>query len=66
MSTVYKKCILNDASIVPGYAAKQAEDRKLPADKNSVAPVSTIHGGDHLFVPFSLEDGGRIDGEPVA
>ena len=66
VSTVYRNCILQEASTVPGYAAKQAEDRKLLADKNSAAPVSTMHGGDHVFVPFSVEDGGRIGAHGLA
>jgi len=40
--------------------SKQAEDRKLYADKSSVEHVSIVHGGPHIMVPFALEDGGRL------
>ena len=26
----------------------------------SCTPVSSVHGGDHVLVPFSMEDGGRF------
>ena len=39
---------------------RQAEDRKFDADKSSVEPVASIHGGPHVLVPFVLEDGGRL------
>ena len=51
---------LQQVSIVLGYAAKQAEDRKFYTDKSSVEPVASIHGGPHVLVPFALEDGGRL------
>ena len=33
-----------------------------------MSPVSTVlvHGWDHVFVPFSLEDGGRIGANGLA
>ena len=58
---MYWNGILHYAGTVPGYnAAKQAEDTQLQADKASLSAVSTMHGGDHVFVPFAMEDGGRI------
>ncbi len=45
---------------VPGFAAKQAEDRKFKADADSLYPVSIKHGGRHRLIPFAMEDGGRI------
>ena len=35
MTTVYRNTVLKKVATVPGYAAKQAEDRKLLADKAS-------------------------------
>ena len=33
MTTVYKNTVLEAVATVPGYAAKQAEDKKFLADK---------------------------------
>ncbi len=30
------------------------------ADKSSERPVAHVHGGLHTFVPFAVEDGGRL------
>ncbi len=46
--------------MVPGFAAKQAEDRKFKSDAASPKPVATSHGGKHTFVPFAVEDVGRL------
>ena len=38
-----------------------AEDRKFYNDKKSSHPVSRKYGGgDHVFVPFAMEDGGTL------
>ena len=60
MTTVYRNTVLKKVATVPGYAAKQAEDRKFLADKASSQPISAIHGGPHILVPFAVEDGGRL------
>ncbi len=54
--TVYRNTILRSASIVPGYAAKQAEDRKFQAGRASSQPIVAIHGPPHLG---PICDGGR-------
>jgi hypothetical protein len=56
VTIVYRTTVLHQVSTIPGYAAKQAEDRKFDADKSSVEPVASIHGGPHVLVPFALED----------
>ena len=43
-------------------AAKLAEDKKFGTDKASCSPVSSVHGGDHVFSPLAVEDGGRLAG----
>ena len=40
--------------------AKLAEDKKFKADELSSQPISCKHGGDHVFVPFAMEDGGTL------
>jgi hypothetical protein len=60
VTTVYRNTVFHQVSTIPGYAAKQAEDRKFYADKSSAEPVASIHGGPHVLVPFALEDGGRL------
>jgi hypothetical protein len=60
LTTVYKNNVLEKVVTVPGYVAKQAEDIKLLADRTSTQPISGIHGGPHILVPFALEDGGRL------
>ena len=35
VTTVYRNTVLREATSVPGYAAKQAEDRKFYADMTS-------------------------------
>ncbi len=60
LTTVYKNTILEKVATIPGFAAKQVEDKKLQADRASAHPISGIHGGPHILVPFALEDGGRL------
>ncbi len=51
---------LRETLTTPGYAAKQAHDMKLYADKASAESVSTAHGGSHVLVLFTMEDEGRL------
>ena len=60
MTTVYKNTMLEKVAMVPGFAAKQAEDRNFLADKTSTRPISVVHGGPHILVPFAIEEGGRL------
>ena len=60
MTTVYRNTVLEKVATIPGFAAKQAEDKKLFADKTSTQPISAVHGGPHILVPFAIEDGGRL------
>jgi hypothetical protein len=60
MTTVYLNTVLTKVATIHGYAAKQAEDRKFLANKTSRQPISTLHGGPHILVPFAIEDGGRL------
>jgi len=60
VTTVYRNSIFSKVASIPGYAAKQVEDKKLKADADSPNPVSMCHGGQHTLVPFAMEDGGRI------
>ena len=45
MTTAYRNTVLEKVAAVPGYAAKQAEDRKFLAGKSSGQPISAVHGG---------------------
>ena len=60
VTTVYRNTILTKVAAIPGFAAKQVEDKKFKADVDSANPVSTVHGGRHMHIPFAMEDGGRI------
>ena len=64
--TVYRNTILSATSLIPGHVAKLAEDKKFKADEPdevSSQPVSCKHdGGDHVLVPFAMEDGGTLLG----
>ena len=60
ITTTYKNIVLERVATVPGYAAKQGEDRKFMADKTSRQPISAMHGGPHILVPLVIEDGGRL------
>ena len=60
MTTMYRDTVLEKVATFPGYATKQAEDRKFVADKTSRRPISTVHGGPHILVPFAIEDGDRL------
>jgi len=60
MTTVYRNTVLEKVATVPGYAAKQVEDRKSLAGRTSSQPISATHGGPHILAPFAIEDGGRL------
>ena len=60
MTTVYRNTMLEKVATVPGFAAKHAKDRKFLADRTSSQPISVVHGGPHILVPFAIEDGGRL------
>jgi hypothetical protein len=60
VTTVYMNFILSRAAAVPGFAARQVENTKFKADNTLAHPISVAYGGRHTFVPFAIEDGGRI------
>jgi hypothetical protein len=60
VTTVYKNTVLQQVANIPGYAAKQAEDKKFLADMTSSQPIAASHGGQHVLVPFAMEDGGSL------
>ena len=60
VTTMYRNKVLHKVASIPGYATKQAEDKKLLADRTSSHPIATPHGGPHVLVPFAMEDGGRL------
>jgi hypothetical protein len=39
---------------------KHDDNKKILADMNSTEPIVSIHGGQHVKVPFAIEDGGRL------
>jgi hypothetical protein len=57
---MYRNTVLEKVATVPGFAAKQVEDRKLLADRTSAQPIYGINGGPHILAPFAMEDGGRL------
>jgi hypothetical protein len=60
VTIVYSTTILAKVASIPEFAAKQVEDKKFKADADFANPVSTINGGRHRFIPFAMEDGGKI------
>ncbi len=61
VTTVYSNTVLQKVETIPGFAAKQVEDKKFRADADSIHPLSAQHGGRHRFNPlFAMEDGGMI------
>ncbi len=60
VTIVYMNSVLSKVDVIPGFAAKQVEDKKFKADKDSLHPVSVVHGGRHMLILFVMEDGGRI------
>jgi len=54
MTTMYKNTVMEKVAMVPGYAAKQTEDRKFLADKTSRQPFFAVNGGPHILVPFAV------------
>ncbi len=57
---VYMNTCLREGVVIPGYANKQADARKLYADRASPKPFSSTRGGPHVLVPFATEDGVRL------
>jgi len=60
ITSVYRNSILSRVAAILGFAAKQAEDRKFKVDADSPKPVAATNGSSHTFVPFVVEDGGRM------
>jgi len=61
VTTVYRNtAFLRQVASIPGYAAKQAEDRKFYANKTCTQPIVAVHGGHHVLVHFAVEGGGRL------
>jgi len=66
VTTVYRNAILREAASVPGYATKQVENRKFYANRTSAQPISAIHGGPYIMVPFAMEDGAHLGAHALA
>ena len=60
MTTIYMNTVLEKVATIPSYATKKAEDKKFQVDRTSNQPISLLHGGPHILVPFAIEDGGRL------
>jgi len=60
VTTVYRISVLDKVASIPGYVAKLVEERKFKKDADSPQPDATAAGGRHTFVPFAMEDGGRL------
>jgi hypothetical protein len=60
VTNVYINTVLQKVATIPGFAAKQAKDKKFKADADSSHSVASQHGGRHKFIPFAMEDGGMI------
>ena len=41
--------MIDSAFVIPSQVDKLSEDRKFSSDNASCSPVSSIHGGDHVF-----------------
>jgi len=52
--------VLHQVANIPGYAAKQAEDRKFLAGMSSKQPIAASNGDQHVLVPFAMADGGIL------
>ena len=66
VTNVYRNSIMSKVAMIPRFAAKKVEDTNLRSDQTSANPISTAHGGRHTFVPFAMEDGGRIGAHGLA
>ena len=60
VTTVYRSTVIDKVASVPGCAAKLVEDRKFKKNADSPQLVAVAVGGRHTFVPFAMEDGGRL------
>ena len=65
-TSLYRSSVFSRTASIPEYVAKQAEDRKFHADYVSAQPISIIHGGPHVLVPFVVEDGARLGAHALA
>ena len=66
VTTVYRNTGIHRVTSIPGYAAKQAEDRNLLADRTSALTIASIHGGPLFLIPFAIKDGGRLGARALA
>jgi hypothetical protein len=60
VTTGYRNTCLRETSSIPSYAAKQAKDKKLYADKASANLASMAQRGPHVLVTFTMKDGRRL------
>jgi hypothetical protein len=60
VTTIYMNSVMSKVVVIPGFVAKQVEDMKFKVDEDSLHPMSVLHGGRHMLIPFAMEDGGRI------
>ena len=56
VTTVYHNTVVQRVASIPGYAAKQADGRKLLADRTSLEPIAVVHGGPYVLAHFAIED----------
>ncbi len=66
VTTKYRNTAFPQVVAIPGYAAKQAEDRKFYVDKTFHQPIATVYEGPRVFVTFAVEDGGRLEAHALA
>jgi len=60
MTKACRNTVLIQVANIPGYVAKQAEDRKFLADKTSSHSIAIPQCGLCVVVPFAIENGGRL------
>ena len=60
VTIIYRNSILTRVAAVSRYATKLVEDKKFKAYAVSPMPFVTGTSGRHTFVPFAMEDGGRL------
>ena len=58
VTNFYRNSVLSKVGVNAGFAAKQVKDKKFKADKDSLHPVSVVHGG-RTSQANSLCHGGR-------
>ncbi len=52
VTSSFRNSILSRVAAVPGFASKQAEKRKVDADRARAQPVIAIHGGRSALFPL--------------